>query len=184
MIDGIEFIQMDSRAPSSLLGLVAKPTARSDGFLDPHPTHDYYNDRFSFPVLVYSALTGTAVASALLLAALRTEDLRPSDIISPTATAKFQAYFLPPIVVLTGYLGFCVLLSLVFEISTPKATAYRLWCRFLHFVLFTVILILPSISYTFVLFLSFSCTAAYVIMSGVHMWRKHKTKGMQLNEMS
>ena len=167
---------MDSRAPSSLVGLVIKPSYKADDFLAPHPNHDYYNHRFSFPILVYSTLCGTAAASGLLLVALRTQDIRPSDIISPYATATFQFEFVPPVPVLVGYLGFSVLLSLVFEISTPKGKVYRRWCRFLQFVLFTSILLLPSFSYAFVLVLSITCAVFYVVMSVLHTVRRTISK--------
>lgn len=176
MVDGIEFIQMDSRAPSSLIGLVTKPTSKEEDFVNPHPSHDYYNSRFSFPVLVYSTLVTAAATSCLLLAALRTQDIRPSDIVSPGSTASFRFFLVPPIPVLIGYLGFCVLLSLVFEIRTPKGKAYRYWCRFLHFCLFTVILLLPSFSYTFVVYISMICAALYLANAVVHIVRRYKSK--------
>lgn len=172
MVDGIEFIQMDSRAPSSLIGLVTKPSFKTDDFLAPHPNHDYYNHRFSFPSLVYSALCGTGATSALLLVALRIQDVRPLDVISPYASLTFTLFFMPPLPILIGYLGFCVLLSLVFEISTPKNKTYRIWCRLLHFFIFVVILLLPSFSYTFVLVLSWACPTLYLVMSVVHTVRR------------
>lgn len=125
MVDGVGFIQMDSRAPLSLIGFVTKPTSREEDFVNPHPSHDYYNSRFSFPVLVYSTLVTAATTSCLLLAALRTQDIRPSDIVSPGSTASFRFLLVTPIPVLIGYLGSCVLLSLVYEIRTPKGKAYR-----------------------------------------------------------
>ena len=167
MIDDIEFIQMDSRAPSTL-ELITKPASESNDFLTPHPANDYYNNRFSFPILVYSTLCSTAVVSGLLLSALRTQDIRPTDIISPYDSASFRFLLVPPLPVLIGYLGFCILLSIVFEIRTPEGKAYRRWCRILHFVVFAVILLLPSFSYTFVLFLAFIMTAMYFCMLIVH----------------
>jgi hypothetical protein len=175
IVDDIEFVQMDSRAPS-MLELVTKPTFKPEDFLTPHPTNDYYNNRFSFPILVYSALCSTAVVSGLLLSALRTQDIRPTDIINPYDSASFRFLLVPPLPVLIGYLGFCILLSIVFEIRTPEGKAYRRWCRTLHFVVFAGILLLPSFSYTFVLFLSFIMTAIYFCMSIVHSARRYIAK--------
>jgi hypothetical protein len=179
-----EFIQMtQSRIPSSLVSLVDKPS-KQDDFLKPHPSHDYYRHRFSFPTLVYSTLLCTAAASALLLAALKTQNIRPVDIISPYTSSSLSFEFVPPVPILLGYLAFCILLSLVFETKTPKSRAKRYWFRFLHFVVFTVVLLLPCFSYTFTLILPFVCLSLYVIMFIVHTclrWkaRKHATSDVQ-----
>ncbi|KAF3003422.1 hypothetical protein E8E13_001084 [Curvularia kusanoi] len=104
VVDGIEFIQVDSRAPSSLIGLVAKSTPSEDDFINPHPAHDYYKDRFSFPILVYAALVNLAVTSCLLLYSLKVSEVRPSDIIRPYETDS-TFMLAPPIPVLVGYLA-------------------------------------------------------------------------------
>ena len=176
MVDGIEFLQVDSRAPSSLVGLVAKPTARDEDFINPHPNHDYYNDRFSFPILVYATLVGAAATSCLLLVALRTQDIRPSDVVQPGSTMSFRFFLVPPLPVLLGYLALGVLLSLVFEIRKPRNKVYRAWCRVLHFFVFVGIFILPSFSYTFVVYISLGCAAIYLAVAIPHIVRKYKIK--------
>ncbi|KAF3033304.1 hypothetical protein E8E12_000501 [Didymella heteroderae] len=176
MVDGIEFLQVDSRAPSSLIGLVAKHTARGDDFINPHPNHDYYNDRFSFPILVYATLIGAAATSCLLLVALRTQDVRPSDVVQPGSATSFRFFLVPPLPVLLGYLGLGVLLSLVFEIRRPKGRSYRYWCRFLHFFFFIGIFILPSFGYIFVTYFSMICAAIYLVVAISHIVRRYKLK--------
>jgi hypothetical protein len=176
MVDGIEFLQVDSRAPSSLVGLVAKPAAKYEDFVNPHPNHDYYNDRFSFPILVYATLFGAAATSCLLLVALRTQDIRPSDVVQPGSAMSFRFFLVPPLPVLLGYLALGVLLSLVFEINKPKNKAYRAWCRIFHFTVFIGIFILPSFSYTFVVYISMVCAVIYLVVAMVHIIRKYKMK--------
>lgn len=176
MVDGIEFLQVDSRAPSSLIGLVAKPVAKEEDFINPHPNHDYYNDRFSFPILVYATLFGAAATSCLLLVALRTEDIRPSDVVQPGSPMSFRFFLVPPLPVLLGYLALGVLLSLVFEIRRPKNKAYRVWCRILHFCVFIGMFVLPSLSYTFVVYISMFCAAMYLAVAISHTVRKYKIK--------
>jgi hypothetical protein len=176
MVDGIEFLQVTSRTPTSLVGLVAKPIAKEEDFINPHPNHDYYNNRFSFPILVYATLFGATATSCLLLVALRTQDIRPSDVVQPGSPMSFRFFLVPPLPVLLGYLAMGVLLSLVFEIRTPKNTAYRAWCRVLHFCVFIGIFILPSFSYTFVVYISMSCAVIYLAVAIGHIVRKFKIK--------
>lgn len=176
VVDGIEFIHIDSRAPSSLIGLVTKPTTKEDDFINPHPHHDYYNERFSFPILVYAALFNVALTSSFLLRALQSQEIRPIDIISPYSPDNNYFMLAPPIPVLLGFLGMCVLLSLVCEIRRPPGKAYRRWCRFLQFSLFTGILMLPSLGLTFVFYLSFTCAGLYLMLSVVHMVRRFRWK--------
>ena len=71
-VDGIEFLQMDSRAPLSLIGLGAKLTETTGDFLAPRPAHDDYSSCFSFSILVSSTLCSTTTVSGLLIIALRT----------------------------------------------------------------------------------------------------------------
>lgn len=175
VVDGIEFINTDSRVPSSLIGLNTKPPAPKDNLVNPQPTHDFYHDRFSFPILVYSTLFGAAVTSSLLLLALRTQDIRPTDIVSPTFNASFRFFLVPPLPILLGYLGFCVVLSLLCEIRIENKI-YRRWCRFLQWLLYTSMLVLPSFSYTFLYFLAMICAALYLVLSVVHGVRRYKAR--------
>src|SRR5690242_12101710 len=169
MAEGIEFIHEDSRIPSSVISSVTRPASQEDDFINPHPAHDYYNDRFSFPVLIYATLFSTVIVSALLLVALRTQDLRPSDIVSVNTTASFRFFLVPPIPILLGYLGFCVLLSLVCEIRMPKGRKkYRRWCRFLHFMMYIAIIVPPSVTEAFVLYITMIVMPFYLVMAVVH----------------
>jgi hypothetical protein len=175
-VDDIEFIHIDSRAPSSRVGIVAKAIPQENDFINPHPNHDYYSDRFSFPILVYATLSGTAATSCLLLVALRIQDVRPSDIIQSGSAMSFRFSFVPPLPILVGYLGFCVLLSLVFEIKRPKSRIYRRWCRFMLFCFFVGIFIMPSFGTTFIFFASMICAGIYAVMATVHIVRRYKSK--------
>lgn len=183
MVDGIEFMHTDSRIPSSVIGLVTKRTSQEYDFINPHPNHDYYNDRFSFPVLVYSTLIGVAITSILLLVALRTQDIRPSDIVSSNATANFRFFLVPPLPVLLGFLGICVLLSLVCEIKRPKGKGYRRWCYVLHFMVYAVNLIPPSFSYAFVIYILMVSGSLYSTISVVHGFRRSQAKKKELQSM-
>ena len=176
VVDGIEFIHIDSRAPSSLIGLVPKPTSKTDDFINPHPHHDYYKERFSFPILVYAALFNVPLTSSFFLRALQLQEIRPIDIISPYNTINSYFFLAPPIPVLLAFLGMCVLLSLVCEIRRPKGKVYRRWCRFLQFSLFTGILMMPSLGLTFVVYLSWTCSFLYLMLSVVHMVRRFRWK--------
>ncbi|KAG9200885.1 hypothetical protein G6514_006593 [Epicoccum nigrum] len=172
--DGIEFIHIDSRAPSSLIGLVIKPTTKEDDFIHPHPHHDYYKERFSFPTLVYAALMNVVITSSFLLYALQRQEIRPIDIISPYSPDNNYFILAPPIPVVVGFLGMCVLLSLVCEIRRPSGKAYRRWCRFLQFSLFTGILMMLSLGLTFVFYLALVCAGIYLVLSIVHMVRRFR----------
>jgi hypothetical protein len=184
VVDGIEFIHIDSRAPSSLIGLVVKPTTKEDDFIHPHPYHDYYKERFSFPILVYAALMNVVITSSFLLYALQRQEIRPIDIISPYSPDNNYFILAPPIPVVIGFLGMCVLLSLVCEIRRPPGKAYRRWCRFVHFSLFTGILMMLSLGLTFVFYLALTCAGIYLVLSVVHMvrrfmWRRKARKEAQ-----
>lgn len=87
---------------------------------------------------------------------------------------SFRFFLVPPLPVLLGYLAFGVLLSLVLEIRRPKNKVYRAWCRVLHFFVFIGIFILPSFSYTFVMFISMACAAMYLAVAIIHIIRKYK----------
>ncbi|KAH6614342.1 hypothetical protein C7974DRAFT_74404 [Boeremia exigua] len=174
-VNTIEFLTLDSRAPSSLVSLISKPVPNNDDFVNPHPAHDYYHERFSFPILVYSTLCSVVIVSFLLLVALRTQDIRPSDIVSSYATS-FRFFLVPPVHVILGFLGMCVLLSLYCEIERPRGKAYRYWCRTLQFGLFVGVLIVPSFSYTLVYYLAMICALFWLILSGVHAFRRYKHK--------
>lgn len=176
VVNNIEFLRLDSRAPSSLIGLVAKPTSTNEDFIHPHPRHDYYNLRFSFTCLVYSSLFGIGVNSGLLLSALRTQRIRPSDLINPYSGDSIVSFLAPPIPVVLGYIGLCTLLSLVCEIRRPQSRLYRYWCRLLQSSLFVGIIILPSLGLTFVLFLAMICGPLYIIMALVHMGRRVRSR--------
>lgn len=176
---------MDLRTPPSPVSLANK-IPKPNGFLKPHPNHDYYTQRFSFPILVYFTLCCTAAVSALLLVALKMQDIRPTDFVRSGPSETYRLGLAPLIPALMGYLGFCILLSLVFEITTPRSRTKRYGCRLLHFCIFTVILLLSSFSFLFTINLSLSCTALYLMMSIVHAcqrWNgeRHAVTGLEVN---
>lgn len=174
MVDGIELLQVDSRTSSSLVGLVAKPPARDEDFINPHPSHNYYNDQFSISILIYATLVGAAAISCLLLVALRTQEIRPSDVVQSGSAMSFRFFLVSPLPILLGFLALGILLSLVFEIGKPKNKAYRVWCRILHFTVFIGIFILPSFSCNFVVYISMVCAAIHLAVAIVHIVRKYK----------
>ena len=167
---------MDSRAPPSLIGLGAKLTDTTGDFLAPRPAHGDYSSCFSFPTLDYSTLCSTATISRLSMTVLRTQDIRPIDIISPYDQDSFRFFLVLPSPVLLGYLCFCALVSLVFKIRMSGHTVYRRWCRFLHLFTFTGVLLLPSFSHTFVCYVEFFVTGLYVVTSIAHTIRRCGSK--------